>query len=166
VAGHRRWHRRRERGDRLGPVHQVASRASAARNDRSPRAFEKPILQERTIAVNVIQLEAHQFFSRASFPLGEVETGIASSSVQQPTVLFELTLTIKEKPFEMAFAQLLPGQPCTGPFEYVDPDVDAYFAERWPVCLCANGTIHLPPDTHSTMLGSCSGSFAGTFQTQ
>jgi hypothetical protein len=127
-------------------VHQVASRASAARNDRSPRAFEKPILQERTIAVNVIQLEAHQFFSRASFPLGEVETGIASSSVQQPTVLFELTLTIKEKPFEMAFAQLLPGQPCTGPFEYVDPDVDAYFAERWPVCLCANGTIHLPPD--------------------
>lgn len=90
-----------------------------------------------------LKIEAYQFFSRTSFPLGKAWS-IKASSVERPELLLSLTFEHVPKPFDMAFAQLIPKRPTIGASQVVDTELDSYFLQRWPTCLSAKGVVHLP----------------------
>lgn len=90
-----------------------------------------------------LKVEAYQFFSRTSLPLGK-SWSIKASSVLRPELPLLLTFEHVKKPFEMAFAQFKPQPPSVGAHQFVDHEVDSYFSQRWPTCLGAKGTVHLP----------------------
>ncbi len=89
------------------------------------------------------RVEAYQFFSRRSInlePIGEFQ----ASSVKRPDIKFHLTFEFADKSFDLNFAQWFPGRPTIGPHQIVDPVVNDYFSERWPVCMLAKGTVKFP----------------------
>jgi len=73
--------------------------------------------------VSELKVEGYQFFSRTSLPLGK-SWSIKASSVQHPELPLLLTFEHVKKPFEMAFAQLVPQRPSIGPHQFVDHEVD------------------------------------------
>ncbi len=87
--------------------------------------------------------EVFQFLSRKNIPnqsLGKLKI----SPEQRPDIIICLSFELKDKPFEINFAQVIPKRPSVGAFEYVDPYIDRYMKERWPKCLCGSGTIEIP----------------------
>ncbi len=95
--------------------------------------------------MNEQRAEAYQFFSRSTFPFGAAGT-LKAASRERPDIQLRLAFEYAKKPFEMAFAQLLPQRQSIGAYQYIDPDVDVYFSRRWPICLKASGAIRFPDE--------------------
>lgn len=97
------------------------------------------------------QVAASQFLSRATIQNGPIGT-VRSSPKQRPDIIFDVTLEIVDKPFEINFAQLPPQRPSIGAYQYVDNEADVYMSRRWPKCVSLQGTVRLPEVTLTSEL--------------
>ncbi len=95
-----------------------------------------------------IKAEIYQFLSRGNIlnhtigPVGSAKT----SSKQRPDIIFSIDYEIIDKPFELNFIQVAPGEWDVGASQYVDPEIDTYMEMRWPKCLKGKANICVETD--------------------
>lgn len=92
-----------------------------------------------------LRAAAYQFLSRATISNRSLDSR-RSSPRQRPEVVYELVVEVKDKPFEMNFAQFPPSRPSIGEHEYVDDEIDVYMSRRWPKCVEFIDTVTIPED--------------------